>query len=254
MEATELAGRRDAAAPPTESDRRLAGALLVAASALAAIGAVWLSVAFGWPEILDEPGSVALPRFADHAGAVRAAFFTLLISSALLIPAAVTLDRVLGPTVGGRISATRAVTVAGVVGAFSQVLGWVRWPVTVPHLADARAAAASDAERVAVDASYDVLNRYAGGALGEHLGWLFQGAWAVGLAALLVGAVGVPRWFARTGLVLSVAWWPLLAAAGPVPEVEWLAPVGSTISVAWYVWLLALGVVLLVTPPERTAA
>src|SRR5690606_3119190 len=121
--------------------------------------------------------------------------------------------------------AARTVTALGVLGGFSQMLGWVRWPVTVPHLADAYVGAGQD--RTSIADAYDVLNRYAGGALGEHLGWLFQGAWGVGLALLLIGVAGVPRWFAYLGFVLTIAWWPLLIASGPLPEIDWLAPIGS---------------------------
>ena len=231
--------------PSIRSDRRVAGALLVAVALLAALGAIWLSASFGWPEILDEPGVVALPRFAENEASVRTAFLALMVSSLLLIPAAIYLERV------GRVgsAASRAVAAAGILGAFAQVLGWVRWPVTVPHLADAFTRAATDADRTSIAAAYDVLNRYAGGALGEHLGWVLQGAWGVGLAVLLMGVDGIPRWFAHLGLYLTAAWWPLLAASGPLPEVDWLAPVGSTISVAWYLWLLALGGLLVGRPP-----
>lgn len=217
------------------------GVLLIASAVLAAIGSLWLSTAFGWPEILDAPGSEALPAFRAAEVAVRTAFYLLLISSLLLIPAAIYLEQVLG---GPARPAVRAVTAFGVLGGFSQILGWVRWPVTVPHMSDAYAAA-EGASAGAVAASYDVLNRYAGGALGEHLGWLFQGLWAIGIAVLLLRVTGIPRWFAAVGLVLAVLWLPMVWGSGLV-AVEWLAPVGSSISVLWYLWLLALGLIIMV--------
>lgn len=91
------------------------------------------------------------------------------------------------------------------------MLGWVRWPITVPTLTQAWTdAAASDSSREATAAAYDVLNGYAGAALGEHLGGLLQGIWAVGIAVLLLRTRRVPRWFADLGLqrllgVVSVA-------------------------------------------------
>jgi hypothetical protein len=91
-----------------------------------------------------------------------------------------------------------------VAGARFQVLGWVRWPLTVPFLSASYAdRVASPAHREAVAASYDVLNRYAGTAVGEFLGWLFQGVWAVAVAVLVLRAAGLPRWFGGVGLALA---------------------------------------------------
>jgi hypothetical protein len=234
---------RAAVTTSTETARRwpVTGALLIAAATLAAIGAVWLSSAFGWPDVLDAPGSEALPSFLASESAVRTAFYLLLVSSLLLIPVAIYLEQLVG---GPARPGVRVVTAFGVLGGFAQILGWVRWPVTVPHLADAYSSA-DETTRGAISASYDVLNRYAGGALGEHLGWLFQGLWAVGIAILLLRVTGIPRWFTIVGLALSVLWLPMLWGSG-LFAAEWLAPVGSTISAVWYLWLLALGIVVIV--------
>ena len=231
-----------AAVPTIGRPWLVAGLLLIAAGVAAAIGASWLSVGFGWPDVLDAPGGEALPTFSASAAAVRTAFYLMLLSSLLLIPAAIYLESIVG---GPLQPSARMVTVFGVLGGFSQILGWVRWPVTVPHLAAAYEAAKDGAAADAIAVSYDTLNRYAGGALGEHLGWLFQGLWGVGLAVLLLRVVGIPRWFAFTGLVLTLLWLPMVWGSG-LFDIEWLAPVGSSISVLWYFWIIALGVLLMV--------
>jgi hypothetical protein len=219
----------------------VAGALLISAALLAAVGATWLALAFGWPEVLDAPGADALPSFAADATAIRTAFYLLLTSSLLLIPAAIYLEQVVG---GPTRPSIRAVTAFGVLGGFAQTLGWVRWPVTVPHLSEAYSAG-DEQSRVAVASAYDVLNRYAGAALGEHLGWLFQGLWAVGIAVLLLRVSSIPRWFSLLGLGLSLVWFPLTWASG-LASVDWPASIGSTVSGVWYLWLLALGVLVAV--------
>ena len=224
------------------------GTLLIGSALLAAVGGTWLASSFGWPDVLDAGGAEALPQFAAAEGAVRSAFYLMLVSSLLLIPAAIYLEQLFG---GPARPAVRVVTAFGVIGGFAQILGWVRWPITVPHLSDAYATA-DTAGRDAVAASYDVLNRYAGGALGEHLGWLFQGLWAIGLAILLIRFTRLPRWFSGLGLVLAVIWWPMLTASG-LSEIEWLASVGSMVSVVWYLWLAALGVILILRPVRQRA-
>jgi hypothetical protein len=224
----------------THTTRRVTGALLIAAALLAAVGAGWLSAVFTWPDILDAPGAEAIPAFMAAESAVRTAFYLMLLSSLALFPAAIYLEQVVG---GPATPAVRTVTAFGVLGGFAQILGWVRWPVTMPHLAQSYGSAEPSAQ-TSIAASYEVLNRYAGGALGEHLGWLLQGLWAVGLAILLLRVVGVPRWFSYLGLALSLLWLPMTWGSG-LFDIEWLAPVGSSISVAWYLWLLALGVVVM---------
>jgi hypothetical protein len=242
---------RTAVTTSTDTARRwpVTGALLIAAALLAAVGAVWLMSAFGWPDVLDAPGSEALPSFGASESAVRTAFYLLLVSSLLLIPVAIYLEQVVG---GPARPGVRVVTSFGVLGGFSQILGWVRWPVTVPHLADAYSTS-DETTRAAISASYDVLNRYAGGALGEHLGWLFQGLWAVGIAILLLRVTGIPRWFTIIGLALSALWLPMLWGSG-LFAAEWLAPVGSTISAVWYLWLLALGILVMIRRVGPTSA
>ncbi len=230
----------------TPRRRPVDGLLLVLASILAGVGSVVLMTQFGWPDVLDAPGTEALPAFAEDATAIRAAFYALLASSLLLIPAAVTLQDVVSARA---TSAVRVVTVFGVLGGFSQILGWVRWPVTVPVLSErySDASAAGDQSATSIAAAYDVLNRYAGGALGEHLGWLFQGVWAVGLAILLLRVTAVPRWLSWTGLVVSLVWWPLTWASGLI-DAEVTTLVGFPANTVWYLWLLVLGVVLASRP------
>ncbi len=134
---------------------------------------------------------------------MRFGFYLSLLSSLALIPAAIGLLDELG----AHSKAARSVAAFGVLGAFAQMLGWVRWPSVVPGLAEAWTdPAATATQREATAAAYDVLNGYAGGALGEHLGWLLQGIWAVGVAVLALRAARVPRWLATLGLVVAAAW------------------------------------------------
>ncbi|MGL5816944.1 MAG: DUF4386 family protein [Phycicoccus sp.] len=230
--------------------RRGTGLLLLASAVLAATGAILLGAVFDWPAVLDQPGTVALPMFAEAEGAIRLGFTLELLSSLVLVPAAIGLRHALGR--GGserRDVAARIVAMFGIAGALFQMLGWVRWPVAVPGLSERFAdPAADEVSRAATAAAYDVLNAYAGGAVGEFLGWLFQAPWAIGVPLLALAVVGVPRWFAWVGVLAAVAWVPLIV---PEPYVEVLgsdavSAVSFGIYTIWYVWLGALGVLLTV--------
>ena len=96
-----------------------------------------------------------------------------------------------------------------------------------------------------------MLNGYAGGAVGEHLGWLLQGIWAVGIAVLLLRSGRSPRWFARLGLVLAAAW-ALAVPTATAMGLETLERWGLNAYTAWYLWLLAYGILLVRMAPGRT--
>lgn len=227
---------------------RVTGGLLIVSGGLSVAGYLVLGTRFGWPAVLDEPGTTALDAFVEAQAWVRFGFYLFLLSSLVLIPAAIGLLDELGAD----STAARSVAAFGVLGAFAQMLGWVRWPIAVPGLAEAWTdPAATATQREATAAAYDVLNGYAGGALGEHLGWLLQGIWAVGIAVLALRATGVPRWFATLGLVVAAAW-ALAVPTATAVGLETLEFWGLNVYTAWYLWLMAFGMLLLRRSPDAT--
>lgn len=231
MNATDLPARR----PVT-------GAFLIASAVLSIIGFVVLGTQFGWPDVLDEPGTTALDAYRDAETAIRAGFYVMSLASLVMIPAAYGLQAALSRDQ----VAARAITAIGVLGAFAQMLGWLRWVTAVPVQSDLWEQAGTDeAARFAVATSYDTLNAYAGATLGEHLGWLLQGIWAVGVFVLAVRATGVPRWLSSVGLILSVGW-AVLTPIGTAADIGWAETAGVAILyTGWYLWMALFGVVLL---------
>jgi hypothetical protein len=235
--------------------RRMVGLFLVGAGIAAGVGSTVLAAVFEWPDRLDDPAAVALPAFAADATAIRFGFALQLLGSLLMIPGVIGLGRLVGRSTVG----TRVLTVFGVAGALIQTLGWVRWPIVVPVLAREYLATAPDSpERAAIGAGYDLLNAYAGGALGEHLGWLLQGVWALGVGVHLLSAGVLPKWYAWLGTLLTVAWLPPILAAGyTASHTNAVAMIGSVTYTVWFLWVTAAGVLLVVrpgTPAPGTAA
>ncbi len=237
------------------SNQRKTGIWLVAAAAMAALGYAILGPAFDWPAILDESGSVALPAYITAETAVRAGFLAQLAGSLLLIPAAVYANAAWGRRTPGDLT----LTAFGILGATLQTLGWARWPIAMPDLAARYTEATSSAQQAVVVGDYDLLNSYAGGTVGEFLGWLFQAVWAVGLAWWLLKRSDLPRWLSAPGLAVAAVW-AVALPGGIALGLESAEFVGVNVYTLWFVWLLIVGGVLLgrrptdTTPPDRTSA
>lgn len=112
--------------------RPVTGAFLIGSAVLSIIGFVVLGTQFGWPDVLDEPGTTALDGYRDAETAIRAGFYVMAMASLAMIPAAYGLHAALSRD----HVAARAVIAIGVLGAFARMLGWLRWVTAVPVQAD----------------------------------------------------------------------------------------------------------------------
>ncbi len=234
------------------SDRRSTATLLVAFTVLNLVAVLLLAAAYGWPAVLDEPAAVVLPAFAAAQTAVVAGFLLQTLLSVALVPITIGLHREVG---GGSRLWPLTVAGFGVLAGLTQTLGWIRWPIAVPGLAATWLDPATTPEvRTATEVSYDLLNSYAGGALGEYLGWLFQALWAIGIAVLLVRARVVGPATTAVGLGLTAVW-GLSFLAGPlVPALAegLFGTAGFSAYALWFFWLGSVGIALL--RPARALA
>lgn len=224
--------------------RPLAVMLLVFAVGNAVAVAV-LTTAFGWPAVLGEPAAVALPKFAANQTTIVMGFYLFALLSVLLIPISLGFHR-LTASEGGLLAPT--VTVFGVLAGAFQLMGWIRWPFAVPDLAQSFLdPEISGAGRAATTSSYDLINSYAGAGLGEHLGWLFQAGWGIGIAVLILKTGAASRVLAITGGVLTAVWAVpfLIGPAVPVFGGGVVATIGFAAYALWFGWNGAVAVSLL---------
>jgi Domain of unknown function (DUF4386) len=207
-----------------------------------------LGRAFDYPNILRRPTTEILDRFA--AGGIRLIllWWGFALTAVLLVPTVVLLSATLGDANTTILSLATAV---GLLGAVVQFLGLIRWPFVVPYLARiATDPATSPAAKDAIDVAFQTLNRYLGVTVGEHLGYLFTGAWTALVAVALIQSNVLHPLFGVMGLVLS----PLfllgsLAFVGAFERAGW-GLAGALVPVAyigWSLWLLAIGIGLLIT-------
>ncbi|MCY7341323.1 MAG: DUF4386 family protein [Pseudonocardia sp.] len=236
------------------STSRSTGVLLVVFAALNLVAVALLATTFGWPAVLGEPAAVVLPAFAGAQTSVVTGFMLFTLLSVALIPISIGLHREIADRRPSGLWLP-TVTAVGIVSGLAQTLGWIRWPLVVPGLATAYLDPATSPElRTATEASYELINSYAGAALGEYLGWLFQALWALGIAVLLLraGVVGVAT--SLVGVVLTGVW-ALSFLVGPFVLALAEGVVATAAFAAygvWFLWLGAVGLRLLRTTSSST--
>lgn len=209
-----------------------------------------LASSFDHPDVLRRPTSEVLALFRDGGSRLVTLWWGFAITAVLLAPLAVLVSAALE---GANPTVLSLATAIGVLAALVQFLGLVRWPFLVPYLSRAveevdDGTPAGIARREAVEVVFQSFNRYLGVAVGEHLGYLFTGAWSVlvGVGSLQSGTL--PAWIAVVGIVIGA----LLALCslefvGPFEREGWslAATLTPIVYVAWSLWLVATGVALL---------
>ena len=206
-----------------------------------------LARSFDYPDILRRPTAEVLERFGAGGSRLILTWWGFAMSAVLLAPTAVLLSHVLG---GADPWALSLGTAIGVLAALVQFLGLIRWPFAIPHLAREMAdPSSSESKKDAIEVVFQTLNRYLGVAVGEHLGYLFTGAWTALVGVAILQASVVHGAFGIVGLVLAPLF--LLGAfefVGANERVGWKLA-GSLVPLAyvgWSLWLLALGIALLI--------
>lgn len=234
--------------PRITTSRLLTGLMLIIVPVVFTVCFTLLQMQFDYPTILRESTVTILTRFQAGGSTLLATWYVLTLTSVLFIPISVLMHSQLSPTADPTV--LRLATVFGVVAGVAQALGFLRWPFLVPQLAEAYLMpGASEAQRAAAAMVFDAFHRYAGMAVGEHLGYLSTGMWTFLSAALMLRSPQFGRLLGISGMILAVG-----VATGLLEPAGWeLAGTINAISyLAWAVWLIAVGVVLLVRRAPQT--
>ena len=222
--------------------RRAAGILLVIVPLGFAACFILLQQLFEYPDILRQPTGDVLTKFVAGGSPLVAVWYVLTLTAVAFIPLTLLVHRVLAERDAPVL--LWVATAFGVIAGLAQTLGFLRWPFLVPHLAQSYLApGASEAQRAAAAMVFEAFHRYAGMAVGEHLGYLSTSLWTVLIAVVILRTGILPRWIGASGAVLAVG-----IAAGLGEPAGW--ELGGTINtfsyLVWAVWLIAFGVTLLI--------
>ena len=225
---------------------RLAGSLMIAGAVLANAGFAVLGSRFDYPDVLEKPAADVLRTFHGDAAAIGSMFAVLAVASALMIPIAWRSRHLIAAERG---RTRRVMVAAGIAAGVVQVIGLMRWPLLVPHLADVVTdpTATAVAKADAID-TFRTIHTYLGGLVGEAFGYALTAVWT---AAMVRGLAHRPgRWFAPVGYAAAT-----LIALGLL---EPLGVAGAGLAnflgyIAWSLWMVGVGVFLLRGRSTRTS-
>ncbi len=198
-----------------------------------------LQRAFEYPDILRKPTDYILQRFSEGGSSLIRLWYAFALTALFAVPAALLIEHVF-PEQPQLASASALLgTVSGVV----QAMGLLRWSLLVPSLAaQYNAPGASQATRDAVSVVFNAFHQYIGVVVGEHLGYLFTGAWTLVVSIMLfnsplftplLGVIGIISALGiLTGLAEPFGWKP----AGAINAISYIA---------WSLWMILTGVTLI---------
>jgi hypothetical protein len=234
---------------PPFAARRTTGTFLIVVPVVFTACFLLLQQLFEYPDILRQPTAAVLAKFAAGGAPLGAVWYVLALSAVAFIPLAVLVHRTLAAREAPPL--LWVATGFGVVAGLVQALGFLRWPFLVPHLAQAYLdPAAGEAQRAAAGMVFEAFHRYAGMAVGEHLGYLSTSVWTLLVAIVLLRTARLPRWLGVVGAALALG-----IAAGLAEPAGWemAGTINAVGYLLWAPWLMALGITLLLRRQPRTA-
>jgi hypothetical protein len=222
------------------------GGLFLICGALAFMGVfAFLAVRFNYPQVLDGSADQVLPSLLATGATGRAVWAIYGFLPLIWIPAAVGAFQALRDV---REGSMRIAMLFAVVSSVSMMLGLLRWPSIHWTLAQAYATG-SEAERLAISATFAGLNAFLGNFVGEFLGELaFSVFFLLSALAMLARGAHFPRWAGYLGVVTAVA--GLIGMFRNVTDV--VDPIAAVNNYLLPLWMIIFGVSLLRYRPRVT--
>lgn len=223
--------------------RRIAGILLILVPLAFNAAFFALSSAFSYPDILRQPTDAILQQFVDGGESLVRLWYFFAATALMMIPLALLLY---GVFCDEHPHGALAAAIVGSLSGLVQVFGLLRWVFLVPDLAATYTDAAADpAAQAAAVVVFEAAHEYLGVAIGEHLGYLFTGAWTILISVMMFRSRTFRPWLGIIGIVAAVG-----ILAGMLEPWGWEAA-GIIVAfsyILWSLWLIVAGVILLIRP------
>lgn len=195
---------------------------------------------FEYPDILRKPTDHILAQFAAGGKRLVLTWYSFSLTTLLFIPVAVLVHQVLArDDMPYMVLATTFGVLAGVV----QFLGLIRWTFVVPYLAQTYLEPeSSDATRDSIAVIFQAFHRYAGSAIGEHLGYLCTSLWTAFIALAITQSPQFNAWLGWAGFLPALGIFIGLFEEGGFKPA---AAINAVSYILWSIWLIVVGVVFL---------
>lgn len=197
---------------------------------------------FEYPDILRKPTDYILSRFNAGGKQLIMTWYAFTFTGVLFLPVAFLVHQTLA---NENTPYMAFATTIGMLAGLVQCLGLIRWPFLVPYLSKTYfEPESSQATRDSIAVVFQAFHRYAGVAIGEHLGYLFTSIWtalislAVTQSALFSSWLGWLGFIPAVGIFIGVFEESGFKAAGAITAISYIL---------WSLWLIVLGVILLLT-------
>jgi hypothetical protein len=195
---------------------------------------------FEYPDILRKPTGYILSQFQEGGSRLILTWYSFALTGLLFIPMAVLVNQVFAPE---QLPYMALAVTVGVLAGLVQFLGLIRWTFLVPYLAKTYFEPdASQATRDSIAIVFQAFHRYAGMAIGEHLGYLCTSVWTALIALALTQSSQFNSWLGWAGLIPAIGIFVgLFEEAGFKPA----AAINAISYILWSIWLIVVGVVFL---------
>ncbi len=195
---------------------------------------------FEYPDILRKPTEYILGQFNAGGKRLVVTWYSFALTGILFIPVAILVHKVLATDAMPYMAIA---TTIGVIAGLVQFFGLIRWTFLVPYLAKTYfEPESSQAIRDSIAVVFQAFHRYAGMAIGEHLGYFCTSVWSALIAVALTQSPQFGAWLGWAGLIPAVGIFiGLFEEAGFKPA----AVINAISYILWSVWLIVVGVVFL---------
>jgi hypothetical protein len=199
-----------------------------------------LQKTFEYPDILRKPTDYILSEFNKGGNRLLLTWYSFSLTALLFIPMAVFVNQVLTED---SMPYMAIATTVGVLAGLVQFLGLIRWTFLVPYLAKTYfEPSSSQASRDSIAIVFQAFHRYAGMAVGEHLGYLCTSVWTALVALAITQSSQFSAWLGWAGFLPAIGIFiGLFEEAG----FKAAAAINAISYILWSIWLIVVGVVFI---------
>ena len=212
--------------------------LLFAEAISVTVPVIVLGKYFNFPDILRQPAEQAFTLFRNNESLIVAAYYIFLLSSLFYMPISYTACRFYNQSVSKFW--LKALTGFGIATTVFQSIGFIRWIFTMPFLTESYFSHGE--EKQVITLLYEMLNRYAGMSVGEHLGFIAMGCWTTIFGIILIKKQNPQKWLGYTGCLTGLL---LIISVGEHfggQTAHLFSTINFIANTLWTLWILAVAV------------